>query len=234
MPVPRQENKILNVCLICCDKLSKVQSSEKVIDIDVLPGVILDRKSIGRSSSKSNSSDVNDIFEVDSSAILPGEILEPVSLEKSQLEKDKQSDINDNLDTVITNRLKELKGHNNLPSDDEIRARLSNLNNRPQKNYDKKFLLLDLEKRTDQEKMNNLLEQFAEEADVNKRLEEKQNKSISDIEKRLKALRDSSPIDAGPSSRTNLNVLINQSFSDLEEDSELSLEAVIEKVTFVL
>lgn len=224
MAVPRQKNKILNVCLICCDKLSKIQSPEKVIDIDALPGIILDRKSLVRSSSKANDKNVNDIFDMESSAILPGEILEPVLLEKLSIDKEEQTDIKDNLDAVISNRLKELKGHNNLPTDEEIRARLSNLNSCPQKYYDKKLLLLNLEKRTDQEKMNDLLEQFVGEVDISKRLEEKRNESLVDIEKRLKALRDSSPIDYESPSTKNQNPI------DLEESSDKAVEAVIKKV----
>lgn len=225
MPVPRQQNQVLNVCLICCDKLSKIQNAEKVIDVDALPGIILDRKSLVRSSGKAQGKDINDILEVESSEMLPGEILEPVSLEKLQSNPDNASDINDNLDDVIINRLKELKGLKDLPTDDEIRARLSNLNERPQKNYDKKFLLLNLEKRSEQQQTNDLVEQFMGEVDMSKRIEDERNDSLADIEKRLKALRDHSPL--APQSLTD-----HRSSTDLEEDSGKAVKAIIEKVCY--
>lgn len=49
MPVPRHGGKVLNVCLICYDKLSKLQATEKVIDVEALPGVLV-TKSKGNNS----------------------------------------------------------------------------------------------------------------------------------------------------------------------------------------
>ncbi|XP_037932169.1 abscission/NoCut checkpoint regulator-like [Teleopsis dalmanni] len=52
MAVPRQGGKVLNVCLICYDKLSKLQATEKVIDCEALPGTIVTKPLLSQQKSE--------------------------------------------------------------------------------------------------------------------------------------------------------------------------------------
>ncbi|XP_023294302.2 abscission/NoCut checkpoint regulator [Lucilia cuprina] len=234
--VPRHNNKVMNVCLICYDKLSKLQEVEKVIDVETLPGTIVTKANKGMVNEQIVQKDINALLEVEPSAALVGEVLEPISpvkMTSSTHSSGENSDITENLDSAILQRLKNLKASDpsSFPSDDEIRSRLSKLNGMPQKDYSKKDLLLNTDQRTDQEKMNDLLAQFMGEAEIDNRLETKRNDTLSDIERRLKALRDdpvttaasgSSAIGTTTSSDTNTP-------SDNEMDDETMLKGIMEK-----
>jgi len=58
--VPRHAGKVHNVCLICYDKLSKLQASadaEKVIDCDALPGILVTKMNLAPPSKSSDGAD---------------------------------------------------------------------------------------------------------------------------------------------------------------------------------
>jgi len=139
--------------------------------------------------------------------------------------KDHEDHIDENLDSALTKRIQDYKRVD--ATDDEIRARLANLTGMPHKtNYDKKDLLLSTDQRNDQEKMRDLLAQFVEEAQLDQNVDRQRDDSISDIERRLRALRDT-PVDsagAGPSgSQISSNV-------ENEEDDETLLQNIMKKV----
>lgn len=147
-------------------------------------------------------------------------------------------DIDENLDSTISKRLQNLKAVET--TDDEIRERLSNLSGMShQKNYDKKDLLLSTDQRTDQDKIKDLLQQFMGETELDQRVETERNDSLSDIERRLRALRDT-PIDgaaaaAGTTVGTNAGSTETNTPSDNEdENDETVLQAIMQKVPYSL
>ncbi|XP_013107080.2 abscission/NoCut checkpoint regulator [Stomoxys calcitrans] len=238
--VPKHNNKILNVCLICYDKLSKLQAAEKVIDVEALPGTIVTKANKGKCNENIIRTDINTLLEVEpSAAALTGDVLAPISpqMNTSTHSSGENSDITENLDTAILKRLQKLKIDGNLaqqlPSDEEMRSRLANLNGIPYKDYSKKDLLLNVDQRTDQEKMKDLLEQFMGEANLDRRVETERNDAISDIEKRLRALRDV-PVDGAPAigGETRLKGYISPDTntpSDNEIDDEILLKDIMQK-----
>ncbi|XP_053949779.1 abscission/NoCut checkpoint regulator [Anastrepha ludens] len=233
MPVPRHGGKVLNVCLICYDKLSKEQSTEKVVDIDALPGTLV-TKAKGNKNTDPLVAAAAALLEDDPPPDL-GEVLAPISNSVTAAEvthsNTENADIEDNLDTVISKRLKDLKTIDNPGTDDEIRARLENLNGMPQKDYSKKDLLLSTDERTDQQKMQDLLEQFMGETQIDRQIANERSDNISDIERRLRALREQ-PVDSAISS--NLGASQKENSPDTNtpsdnEDDETVLKAVMEK-----
>lgn len=143
-------------------------------------------------------------------------------------------DIDENLDSAISKRLQNLKAVET--TDDEIRARLSNLSGMPhQKNYDKKDLLLSTDQRTDQDKIKDLLQQFMGETDLDQRVETERNDALSDIERRLRALRDT-PIAgvSGAAVGTTAGSTETNTPSDNEdENDETVLQAIMQKVSCI-
>lgn len=144
-------------------------------------------------------------------------------------------DIDENLDSAISKRLQNLKAVET--TDDEIRERLSNLSGMPhQKNYDKKDLLLSTDQRTDQDKIKDLLQQFMGETELDQRVETERTDALSDIERRLRALRDT-PIDgaaavAGTTVGATAGSTETNTPSDNEdENDETVLQAIMQKVT---
>lgn len=237
MAVPRHNNKVMNVCLICYDKLSKIQEPVKVIDVETLPGTIVTKTNKGPINEEIVQTDINTLLEVEPSAALVGEVLAPISPAKmtnSTHSSGENSDITENLDSAILQRLKNLKASDpsGFPSDDEIRARLAKLNGMPNKDYSKKDLLLNTDQRSDQEKMNDLLAQFMGETQLDKRLETERNDTLSDIERRLKALRDDPVGSTGPSVSSAVGVSSpdTNTPSDNEMDDETMLKNIMEKV----
>lgn len=143
-------------------------------------------------------------------------------------------DIDENLDSAISKRLQNLKAVET--TDDEIRARLSNLSGMPhQKNYDKKDLLLSTDQRTDQDKIKDLLQQFMGETDLDQRVETERNDALSDIERRLRALRDT-PI-AGVSGAAVGTIAgsteTNTPSDNEDENDETVLQAIMQKVSCI-
>lgn len=209
---------------------------EKVIDVETLPGTIVTKANKGCVNEAIVQKDINALLEVEPSAALVGEVLEPISpakLTTSTHSSSENSDITENLDSAILQRLKNLKvsDPSSFPTDDEIRSRLSKLNNIPQKDYSKKDFLFNTDQRTDQEKMNDLLDQFMGEAQLDKRLETERTDTLSDIERRLKALRDdpvtsnAREISVGAATSPDTNTP-----SDNELDDETLLKGIMEKV----
>lgn len=144
-------------------------------------------------------------------------------------------DIDENLDSAISKRLQNLKAVET--TDDEIRERLSNLSGMPhQKNYDKKDLLLSTDQRTDQDKIKDLLQQFMGETELDQRVETERTDALSDIERRLRALRDT-PIDgaaavAGTAVGATAGSAETNTPSDNEdENDETVLQAIMQKVS---
>ncbi|XP_011208492.2 abscission/NoCut checkpoint regulator [Bactrocera dorsalis] len=229
MPVPRHGGKVLNVCLICYDKLSKLQATEKVIDVEALPGVLV-TKSKGNNSTDPLVAAAAALLEDDPPPDL-GEVLAPVSTATATTADATHStaenaEIEENLDSVISKRLKDLKTIENPSTDEEIRARLALLNGMPQKDYSKKDLLLATDERTDQQKMQDLLEQFMGEAQIDRQVADERNDAISDIERRLRALREQ-PVD-GVGAIQKEHSPDNNTPSD-NEDDETVLKAVMTK-----
>lgn len=133
-----------------------------------------------------------------------GPILQPVSpSEKHPTIPEDDDDISQNLDSIISKRLKNLKedGSNKLPSDLEISSRLADLKGLPQNNYNNSDLLLSKDHRTDKEKIDDLLKQFLDEDSIDKNVVAAAN-PLEEIERRLAALRGSEykpPTDNTPS-----------------------------------
>ncbi|XP_016996208.2 abscission/NoCut checkpoint regulator [Drosophila takahashii] len=222
MPVPRHAGKVLNVCLICYDKLSKLQANadaEKVIDCEALPGVLVTKFSLAPPSKGAEASGAADVLFDESP---PSDEL-PEALVPSSTHKDHEDHIDENLDSALTKRMADYKRVD--ATDDEIRARLANLTGMPQKSsYDRKDLLLSTDQRNDEEKMRDLLAQFVEEAHLDQNVDRHRDDSISDIERRLRALRDTpldSSSDAGPS-RTQIP-------EEEEQDDETLLQNIMKK-----
>ncbi|XP_030381501.1 abscission/NoCut checkpoint regulator [Scaptodrosophila lebanonensis] len=238
MPVPRQGGKVLNVCLICFDKLNKQQASaeaEKVIDCEALPGELV-KRTPPKGATTHDAEAADALFD----NVLPSEelaaVLAPISsvtpdTNPTRVHSTAAEDIDENLDSAISTRLQNLKAVES--TDDEIRARLSNLSGMPhQKNYDKKDLLLSTDKRTDQEKMKDLLEQFLGETQIDQRIEHERNDAISDIERRLRALRDA-PIEGSTAIATGGPVYSpdtnTPSDNEAEEDEQTTLKKIMDK-----
>ncbi|XP_061401316.1 abscission/NoCut checkpoint regulator-like [Musca vetustissima] len=237
--VPKHNDKVMNVCLICYDKLSKLQAAEKVIDVESLPGTIVTKTNRGNAKENNLNIDINKLLEVEPSAALTGEVLAPITptpqMTSSTHSSGENSDITENLDSAILQRLKNLKTNGNgnnqqLPSDDEIRSRLANLNGIPYKDYSKKDLLLSVDQRSDQEKMNDLLKQFMGEAQLDRRIDAERNDAISDIERRLRALRDT-PVD-GAAAASGPTRLVGDISPDTNtpSDNELDDEAILKDI----
>jgi len=138
--------------------------------------------------------------------------------------KDHKDHIDENLDSELTKRMQDYKRVD--ATDDEIRTRLANLTGMPHtKSYDKKDLLLSTDQRNDQEKMRDLLAQFVDEAQLDQNISRQRDDSISDIERRLRALRDT-PVDSDACpSRSQM-----ESIADNEEDDETLLQNILKKV----
>lgn len=250
MPVPRHGGNVMNVCLICFDKLSKLQATEKVIDVESLPGVLL-TKSKGNSSTNPLVTAAAALLEYEILLLYMnivylrvmnsfrddpppdlGEVLAPISTATSTTadathSNAENSEIEENLDSVISKRLKDLKTIENPSTDEEIRARLASLNGMPQKDYSKKDILLSTDERTDQQKMQDLLEQFMGESQIDRQIVNERNDAISDIERRLRALREQ-PVD-GLGAIQKEHSPDNNTPSD-NEDDETVLKAVMTKV----
>ncbi|TDG41438.1 hypothetical protein AWZ03_012139 [Drosophila navojoa] len=239
--VPRHGNKVLNVCLICYDKLTKMQANadaEKVIDCEALPGELVTKQRLPHKNHTPPDSEAADaLFD----NVLPSEelaaVLSPTSpagvgeaaAALSPAPATSSEDIDENLDHAISKRLQNLKAVDT--SDDEIRARLSNLSGMPhQKNYDKKDLLLSTDQRTDQERIKDLLQQFMGETALDQRVDAERNDAISDIERRLRALRDA-PIDGVPAAAgTGISTAATNTPSDNEdENDETMLQKIMKK-----
>lgn len=97
-------------------------------------------------------------------------------------------------------------GDNKLPSDLEISSRLAELKGLPQKNYNNSDLLVSKDRRTDKEKIDDLLKQFVEESSIdNNGMSTASTNPLEDIEKRLAALRGTEykPDDNTPSDNEN-------------------------------
>ncbi|XP_017065207.1 abscission/NoCut checkpoint regulator [Drosophila eugracilis] len=221
MPVPRHSGKVLNVCLICYDKLSKLQASadsDKVIDCEALPGVLVTKFCLPPPAKSLEDADV--LF----GETLPVEELPEALVPSSSSalhSKNHKDHIDENLDSELTKRMQNYKRVD--ATDDEIRARLANLTGIPNnKSYDKKVLLLSTDQRNDEEKMRDLLEQFVEETQLDQQVNMQRDDSISDIERRLRALRDT-PVDSdtGPSK--------SQMDNEEEVDDEILLQNIMKK-----
>lgn len=260
--VPRHGSKVLNVCLICFDKLSKMQAhadAEKVIDCEALPGELVTKQRLPHKNQTPPDSEAADalfewvaiagvyvnssncVYFSDCSNVLPSEelaaVLSPTSPapvgDVAAAAATGREDIDENLDSAISKRLQNLKAVDT--TDDEIRARLSNLSGMPhQKNYDKKDLLLSTDQRTDQDKIKDLLQQFMGETALDQRVDDGRNDAISDIERRLRALRDA-PIDGVAATETGTSTAATNTPSDNEdENDETVLQKIMKKVCFSL
>ncbi|XP_002071468.3 abscission/NoCut checkpoint regulator [Drosophila willistoni] len=242
MPVPRYAGKVMNVCLICYDKLSKLQANadaEKVIDCEALPGELV--TNIRLPAPPKSPTELQQQLEAADAIfdnILPSEelaaVLAPTSSSANTAGNPHSitnaEDINENLDSAITKRLQNLKTvePTGADTDDEIRDRLSNLSGMPhQKNYDKKDLLLSTDQRSDQDKIKDLLEQFMGETQLDQRVSEERSDPISDIERRLRALRDA-PIEEGAPT-TKASDLNTPSDNEDDENDETVLQNIMKK-----
>ncbi|XP_017030816.2 abscission/NoCut checkpoint regulator [Drosophila kikkawai] len=236
MPVPRHAGKVLNVCLICYDKLSKLQASadaEKVVDCDALPGELVTKFHLAPPPKSTSPTDgLNAAADALLDKCLPAEDLAEVLVPMNGASpstsaakaKNHEEDIDENLDSEISKRIQNLKRVD--ATDDEIRARLANLSGMPhQRQYDKKDLLLSTDQRNDQEKIRDLLEQFMGESELDQRVGEQRDEAISDIERRLRALRDA-PIDAVGGGNTNIST---PSDNEEDENDETILQNTVKK-----
>ncbi|BFG01155.1 abscission/NoCut checkpoint regulator [Drosophila madeirensis] len=228
MPVPRFAGKVLNVCLICYDKLSKLQTNvdqDKVIDCDALPGELVTKMRLPNPLNGSTRLELDKADELFDN-VSPPEELAVVMAPISPTAHSTNEDIDENLDSAMAKRLQNLRDVD--ATDDEIRARLSNISGIPHhKNYDKKDILLSTDQRSDQDKIKDLLHQFMDETELDQKVDNQRNDAISDIERRLRALRDN-PIgdEAGGAGGAELSTLNTPSDN---EDDEKTLKNIIKK-----
>ncbi|XP_030566081.1 abscission/NoCut checkpoint regulator [Drosophila novamexicana] len=235
--VPRHGGKVLNVCLICYDKLSKMQANadaEKVIDCEALPGELVTKLRLPpKNTTPADAEAADALFD----NVLPSEelaaVLAPISsavvgnAAVAPAQATGSEDIDENLDSAISKRLQNLKAVET--TDDDIRARLSNLSGMPhQKNYDKKDLLLSTDQRTDQDKIKDLLHQFLGETQLDQRVDDDRNDAISDIERRLRALRDA-PIDGAGAEAASSSAATNTPSDNEDENDETVLQDIMKK-----
>ncbi|KAH8245053.1 hypothetical protein KR032_004378, partial [Drosophila birchii] len=241
MPVPRHAGKVLNVCLICYDKLSKLQASadaEKVVDCDALPGELVTKFHLAPPPKSTSPTDgLNETADALLDKCLPSEDLAAVLVPmngasastSAAYAKNHEEDIDENLDSAISKRIQNLKRVD--ATDDEIRARLANLSGMPhERNYDRKDLLLSTDQRNDQEKIRDLLEQFMGESQLDQRVGEQRDEAISDIERRLRALRDTPiDIDGGRSGGGGATNISTPSDNEEDENDETILQNTVKK-----
>ncbi|XP_067641174.1 abscission/NoCut checkpoint regulator isoform X2 [Eurosta solidaginis] len=227
MPVPKHAGK---------------QATEKVIDVEALPGTLVTKPKGRRNTPADNPlvAAAAALLEDDPPPDL-GKVLAPINSTSttaaaaSNANSNTDNDeIEGNLDSVITKRLKDLKTNENRGIDDEIRTRLTNLNGMPQKDYSKKDILLSLDQRTDQQKVQDLLAQFLDEGQIDRQVENERIDSITDIERRLKALREQPIDDASGSSNLMAAANLRDNSPDTNtpsdnEDDETVLKAIMEK-----
>lgn len=114
-----------------------------------------------------------------------GELLHPIPISNSDENLD-------NKDEEVLRRLEALKADRKLSAEDNndqsIASRLADLKGVPMKDYSKK-ILFEKDTRTETEKANDLLKQFAEESGIDSGINQEREDAISDIEKRLADLR---------------------------------------------
>lgn len=131
------------------------------------------------------------------------------------------------VDNEIKKRLEVLKKPNepvnDLASNRDIGERLANLKDMPYKEHDHTKLINAVDKRTEQEKTNDLVEQFMNEASIDGAMAKRQEDDIDDIHRRLAALKGSNfpPTDRKLSTDNN----------DEVEDEETFVKKIVTKVS---
>lgn len=108
-------------------------------------------------------------------------------------------------------------------SDRSIAERLANIKGVPHKEYDHRTMLNAVDKRTEQEKANDLVAQFMQEVSLDEAAKEAYEDPIKSIERRLAALK-GSPIDS-PAEQTG------QTSSPEEPDEDILAKKIAEKVS---
>lgn len=73
--------------------------------------------------------------------------------------------------------------------DDVISKRLANLKDMPNKKYDDKSWMTAIDKRTEQERANDLMVQYMHEASIDNAIQDSADDAIKDIERRLNVLK---------------------------------------------
>lgn len=213
--VPRRNNQKQKVCLRCYETLHYAATTNT--------------KDTGLSSAKSKI-EPNEIFQITEPISSLGPVLEPISTSiasSSNTANNESDEICDNLDSEIQRRLKGLKTNSSDDplNENDLRLRLCNLQGLKPKEYSKKDILLSTDERTEQEKINDLLKQFVEEKGIDSNVERTRNDSLSDIEKRLAALRDADL----PKSDRKPTLSDANTPSDNEEDDETLLKNIIQR-----
>lgn len=134
------------------------------------------------------------------------------------------------IDDVIKKRLQVVKQPlNDLDegfSDRGIGERLANLKGMPYKEHDNKNFLNAIDQRTEQEKANDLIARYVQEASLDKQFEDDDNDPIKIIERRLAALK--GPTD--PSTSMEKKNSIDNS-NELVDEKELC-QKIVTKVCF--
>lgn len=133
------------------------------------------------------------------------------------------------VDDEIKKRLQVLKQRdtNNLDesplSDDAISKRLANLKDMPNKNYDNKAWLTATDKRTEQEKAHDLMEQYMREANIDTAVQESADDALKDIERRLNALK-------GDAAAISPTKTAQNDDSNEHEDDDIAAKKIVTKV----
>lgn len=126
------------------------------------------------------------------------------------------------VDDEIKKRLEVLKQPetNNLDEspldDDAISKRLANLKDMPHKKYDDKSWLTAMDKRTEQERANDLMAQYMNEASIDNAVQDTADDAIKDIERRLNALK------GGPNTSTTTTSASNDDSNEHVDDDTLA------------
>lgn len=213
--VPRRNNEKHKVCLRCFETLQYAANNKNAGTLNT------------SLTSTKTKIEPNEIFQITDSITSLDPVLQPItSSNVIDVNINQDSDeITENLDLEIQRRLKGLKVNGEKPlNEDELRLRLCNLQGIKPKEYSKKDILLSTDERTEQEKINDLLKQFVEEKDIDLTVQRSNNDSLSDIERRLAALRDADISDSSKKTTIDTNTP-----SDNEEDDETLLKNIIQR-----
>lgn len=145
-------------------------------------------------------------------------------IQKQQQKSNQEDESNTSSDNEIAAKLKSLRGDAIIATqnDSEIAQRLAGLRGVEYKEYSNKELINTRDNRSDQEKINDLLNQYGEENQINEAIGETID-PIKDIENRLAKLKE------GSSSRITSNVKPEE--LEESEDEETVAKKMVQKVT---
>lgn len=207
--VPRHQGSKMKVCPKCFEKLEKEQKNETLQKVAINTDPLL-------------------MYEQLDTLAAP---LDPITLGEEATPPNEDNEIADNLDSVISKKLSKLKDDDNkvLPDDSEMAARLSALKGVPHRENSKDNMLFANDKRSEQEKINDLLKQFVDENVIDQAVAPVTD-PIADIERRLAILKgDSNLQSTGESSSRPKGAIDLPDEPDEEEAIKKTLDRLLDE-----